>query len=561
MSRRAKRLTEEPVSRGKRLGAFYTPTEVAEFLVWWAVRAPEETVVDPSFGAGVFLRAACKRLGGLGGQPAGQVFGVEIDAGAHERVARELSAEFGVPRANLFLGDYFDADGFTMREADAVVGNPPFIRYHLFSGEPRRRALRWAAREGVRLSELSSSWARFLVRSVGMLKRGGRLAMVLPMEIAHAAYAVPVLDHLSRSFGRVTFVTFRKKLFPQLSEDTLLLLGEDKGARCSEFLWRDLPDAASLERMRGRHALPAARRVDQEGMSRGTVRLVEHFISRRALELYRELRSLALTKRLGQLVDVGIGYVTGANEFFHLHPDEARIWGIPDSFLRPAVCRGRALTGLKFTMRDWRKAVEVGEAALLLCIEDQPHLPAGLRRYLRNGEARGVNEAYKCRTRSPWFRVPHVYLPDGFLSYMSGAAPRLVANDAAAVAPNSLHILRLRPEACLARHAIAALWQTSLTRLSAEIEGHPLGGGMLKLEPSEAENVLLACPSAGDGVLVQLAEELDALVRTGGDAAAQTRADTAILKERIGLGDSDCDLLRKSAQTLQKRRLGRAGRP
>jgi hypothetical protein len=34
-------------------------------------------------------------------------------------------------------------------------------------------------------------------------------------------------------------------------------------------------------------------------------------------------------------------------------------------------------------------------------------------------------------------------------------------------------------------------WQTPLCQLSCEIEGHPLGGGMLKLEPGEAANVCL----------------------------------------------------------------------
>ena len=34
-------------------------------------------------------------------------------------------------------------------------------------------------------------------------------------------------------------------------------------------------------------------------------------------------------------------------------------------------------------------------------------------------------------------------------------------------------------------------WRQPLTRLSCEIEGHPLGGGMLKLEPREAGQVVL----------------------------------------------------------------------
>jgi hypothetical protein len=39
---------------------------------------------------------------------------------------------------------------------------------------------------------------------------------------------------------------------------------------------------------------------------------------------------------------------------------------------------------------------------------------------------------------------------------------------------------------------IQKLWSRRLSRLSCEIEGHPLGGGMLKLEPREAGRVLLS---------------------------------------------------------------------
>ena len=38
---------------------------------------------------------------------------------------------------------------------------------------------------------------------------------------------------------------------------------------------------------------------------------------------------------------------------------------------------------------------------------------------------------------------------------------------------------------------LTQIWETSFVRLSCEIEGHPLGGGMLKLEPREAARVLL----------------------------------------------------------------------
>mgnify|MGYP001380096027 FL=1 len=63
----------------KTLGAFYTDASVADFLVNWAIRSGNDTVLDPAFGGGVFLRSAARRISSLGGNSSSQVFGVEID--------------------------------------------------------------------------------------------------------------------------------------------------------------------------------------------------------------------------------------------------------------------------------------------------------------------------------------------------------------------------------------------------------------------------------------------------------------------------------------------------
>ncbi len=45
----------------------------------------------------------------------------------------------------------------------------------------------------------------------------------------------------------------------------------------------------------------------------------------------------------------------------------------------------------------------------------------------------------------------------------------------------------------------SAAWGSPAGRLSCGLEGHPLGGGMLKLEPGEARHVLLAPDAAVTG--------------------------------------------------------------
>lgn len=534
----------------KRLGAYYTDLALAGFLVRWALRTPTDKVLDPAFGGGVFLWAADEHLRSLGGAPEHQVFGVELDTTVHTQTSQLLAGR----AANLLNSDFFDLEPGRLPPMQAVVGNPPFIRYQRFSSG-RERAIRRAASQGVGLSRLASSWAAFVVHSLAFLEEGGRLALVLPLELGHAAYARPVLEYLARAFERVELITFRKRLFPHLSQDCLLLLAEGHGlgeGQRAGFYLRDLESAASLE------GLPGPQALDTQGLSSGQERLSEYWISRPARELYRELRDSAHTVRLGELAGVGTGYVTGANDYFHLSPQDVRQWDIPAEFLKPAIRRGRSLVGLRFTQADWEWAVTKGEGGYLLHIPPGADLPESLWRYLQAGQAQGVHQAYKCRVRDPWYSVPQVYCPDAFLSYMSGAMPSLVANQAGVVAPNSLHILRLRQGSISAdsAEALACLWQTSLTRLSAELEGHAMGGGMLKIEPSEAERIVLARSRLSPQELQALGQELDLLLRAGKAPTAQELADQAILRG-MGLEPEQCRFLREAATLLKERRYNR----
>src|SRR5437764_5504017 len=133
-------------------------------------------------------------------------------------------------------------------------------------------------------------------------------------------------------------------------------------------------------------------------------------------------------RRLGELADVGIVYVTGDNDFFHVDNRTVARYQLPERYLRPALRGGGELAGLRFTHEDWGALHRLGRANLLLCLPASLP-PNGAEAYLEDGARRGVPARYKCRVREPWFAVPHVYEADAFLTYMSGAAPKLVANE------------------------------------------------------------------------------------------------------------------------------------
>jgi hypothetical protein len=460
----------KPPSR-KEAGAYYTPDEVVSCLLAWAVRQPSDRLLDPSCGDGRFIAGHANSIG------------IEQDVDA-ARTAIERA-----PWALVHEGDFFAWASNTNERFECAAGNPPFIRYQNFKGPIRTRALAWCERLGAQFTGLTSSWAPFLVATASLLKPGGRLAFVVPAEIGHAPYSAPLLEYLVANFAIVHVVAIREKLFPELSEDCWLLFADGFGARTDEIRFSTVDQFASTPHPPHRF-LAVSIREWRDAWGR---RLRPFLLSPAARELYRATAEHPDSRRLGELATVGIGYVSGDNDFFHFRPSDARRWDIPDALLHPTVRNGRALPPNRLTaaiVDAWRRN---DEPILLLRIPKTAELPVSVQNYLDTDAGKAARAGYKCRTRDPWYSVPDVRVPDFFLTYMSGRRPNLVRNEASCTCTNSVHGVRMR-EQRMANWLMDA-WETPFVRLSCELEGHPLGGGMLKLEPREGAQIILPSSS------------------------------------------------------------------
>jgi methylase of polypeptide subunit release factors len=134
--------------RKKSLGAFYTDAAVVDFLIGWVLRYPRVRVMDPACGDGRFLEA-------LGSKGVKQVIGCDLSAGAIAQAERRLATLPCAP--DLVVADFFTLAPDHIPPVDAVVGNPPFVRYQRFDDGSRRLALASALRMGVRLVRSTST--------------------------------------------------------------------------------------------------------------------------------------------------------------------------------------------------------------------------------------------------------------------------------------------------------------------------------------------------------------------------------------------------------------------
>ncbi len=456
----------------KRSGAYFTPDDVAATLVSWACRRSSDRLLDPSCGDGQFIALHSNSVG------------IEQNpVSAHQAIAR-------APAALVHEGDFFAWAGQTAERFEAAAGNPPFIRYQTFKGETRKRALDLCEQHGAHFSGLASSWAPFLVATAGLLKPGGRMAFVVPAEIGHAPYAAPLLDYLVGNFATVQIIAVRNKLFPELSEDCWLLYADGHGGQASAI------DFTVLDQFKPRKTPPkATERIDLEEWRTVWNRRLRAYLAPRAVRgVYAAGLVDRNSRRLGDFASVGIGYVSGANDFFHLRPSEARRWKIPADLLQPSLRNGRAMPPrqiTKATVDEWTRS---DDEVLLLRLTRGQDIPTSVRQYLDSSAGREARLGYKCRNRTPWYAVPDVQVPDFIMSYMSGRTANLVRNAAGVTCTNSVHSVRIRDHALAAK--LLPRWSSAFVRLSCELEGHALGGGMLKLEPREASRLLFPSSQA-----------------------------------------------------------------
>jgi type I restriction enzyme M protein len=147
---------------------YFTPDVVARFMVMNTPLQPGSRVIDPAVGDGVFIRS-------LESLPFGSFTGIDVD---EDRVLELQNIFQGDKRIRLIVADALkEAPGTgTM---DAAVGNPPFSnqKQKVRSREILKGYSLAGKRKALPMEIL------FLERFVRLLKPGGQLRIILPINV------------------------------------------------------------------------------------------------------------------------------------------------------------------------------------------------------------------------------------------------------------------------------------------------------------------------------------------------------------------------------------------
>jgi len=546
----------KPVATYQKLrGGYYTPKPIANFLARWAIQTPTTKVLEPSCGDGILLEAAVEALVACGAEKASAanlIQGIELDPQEAQKASERIQALSGsLFPAHISVGDFFaycQTYLFENKLFDAIVGNPPFIRYQNFPENHRAMAFYLMQQAGLHPNRLTNSWVPFLVAATLLLKKTGRLALVIPAELLQVNYAAELRYFLSKYYSYLTLITFKKLVFDGIQQEIVLLLGEKNGSEHTGIRTIELDgidDLASYE-----YATFLGEKLKE--MDHSTEKWTMYFLAEKELQLLRALKSNSKLTIAGNVIGVDVGIVTGLNEFFVLTEQQVEKHSLMP-YTQRLVGRSAHLPGILFSESDWLANVEKQSPAFLLNTPDEPlyRLPTELKEYVTSGEEKGLNQGYKCRIRNRWYVVPSIWIPHAFMLRQVHNYPKIILNDAAATCTDTIHRVQLRNG--IPARTVTTAFLNSLTFAFSEVIGRSYGGGVLELEPNEAEKLPL--PLIGADTLD--VNELDRLLREGNIYAVLDITDEALLRKGMGLSIKETLTLRTIWQKLRDRRVNR----
>jgi len=234
--------------------------------------------------------------------------------------------------------------------------------------------------------------------------------------------------------------------------------------------------------------------------------------------------------KFGDLADIKIGIVTGANSFFIRDPLTFKRYGVSELMI-PVLSKFCEVGGLSVTKDDFEKLRDNNRPSFMLCVDDLGGLGSPLRNYLSQFPEEKREKCITFKKRKHWYDPCDGQVPDAFFPYMHHKGPRLVLNSCQVYSTNSIHRVFFNPTVSdLQKKLICISLLTSFSQLSAEIEGRSYGSGVLKHEPSEVRRIRLLFPAGmKDEIVTDTFEHLDGLLRKGKYTQAAEVADDLIL--------------------------------
>ena len=317
----------------------YTPAVLAQAMVRALGDVPDARWLEPCVGKGAFLNALARHR-----VDASRIVGLDLcrspePADVHAVVRRGI--------------DFLRWATSTTERFDRVVANPPYVALSKVPRPIQNAALSVRTPDGTPITLGGNCWNAFLCASLGLLNEGGSIAFVLPAAFDYANYARSLRTTLPTLFARLEVHRCRTPIFDSVEEGSIVLLAHGFREPRKAAFRREYETLDDLVRGLGRPSQPSRQSPRSD-----------------------DLTANGKGVRLGDVMTIGLGAVTGDASYFLMTDEERRRHALPKSAVVPVLSKSKHIRSASISPERWTELLSAGERVWLF----RPRPPWCLKR-------------------------------------------------------------------------------------------------------------------------------------------------------------------------------------
>jgi len=483
-----------PGEERRRLGQFYTPRYISEFMAKWAIDSPNNTILDPAVGSGMFLIESYYTMMDLGSDHSeilDHLYGIDINNLAIIMSTLNLVSRNQNKLPHLFLKDFFKTS--LKKKFDVILCNPPYTRHHEFSSDYKEFIANKIEKEfNIKISKLSSFYLHFFIYANKFIKKNGKIAFITPSEFLDVQYGVILKKFLldNYSIDAIILANEDELVFNNVMTTACITLLKNKKIKnnTTKFIKINFwPSQKELINLLNNGETSSSDWYDMQIHNQDEL---DPKLKWNQLFDKQIIKSRFKTVLLGDIAKTKRGIATGANSYFTLTNAEVKDWKIEDKFLKPVITTSKNILYLDYTLVDREELKRMGKSIwLLYCNQPESSLMNNnIYEYLQYGKRIGITEKYLTKNRSIWYvldkRTPATIL----FTYMSRKNPRFIYNKTNSLNLNNLHMIYPIKEIennIKMLKTILLYLNSTYSKNNLRKVGRLYGDGLLKIEPKE----------------------------------------------------------------------------
>ncbi|MCK4260053.1 MAG: N-6 DNA methylase [Halanaerobiales bacterium] len=469
----------------KKYGQIFTPLKIANFMTKWIItKISQGKLLDPALGLGIFFRQLLQLDSPFTHDLNYQLKGYELDPRL-VKIIEEVFASLPLT-LSCYSQDFLLAD--ITEQFDGIICNPPYIHFQDYK-QSLPLIKKFNEQYDLKLNGFSNIYSLFLIKSLNLLKPGGRAAFIIPSEFLNADYGVSIKNFFLKSKLLSHMIIFDPsfQVFEGFLTTSVILLFEHKKNDYLHFY--NVKDMKELEEVE-KHLLYNNSKIDLNpkiytyDQLNPTIKW-KHYYKDLKINLHLESKQNLIP--FHKFAKVRRGIATGANDFFTFSKEKAIEYKISPKYLTPCLTRASQIQHHIFDQKEFQSLIDDNKKVFLLNLHhfNLDEIDNNLRNYIHYGEKQRYHTRYLTKNRYPWYSIEPLSSADLLVKTFSRDHVVFIQNNTPALNLTCFHGVYLNSLGNQYKNIIFLYLITDLAKEIFEGQKRDYCSGLGKFEPND----------------------------------------------------------------------------